>query len=65
MDAIPLVLQPFFRQHFAAVLQEDRPWEHLYECSSPEQLRLFHMLVFSLRWPGAVDFAFPVMRDSS
>lgn len=48
LDAIPAVLSPFYRNHFAAVLRDDRPWEHIYECSSPKLLRLFHMLVLPL-----------------
>ena len=48
LDAIPKVLLSFFREHFEMVLREDRPWEHTYECSTPDQQRLFHMLVFPL-----------------
>ena len=48
MDAIPLILQPFYREHFAKVFAENRPWEHQYECSSPALYRRFHMLSYPL-----------------
>jgi len=38
----------FFREHFARCLSERRPWEHQYECSSPELKRKFHMKVYPL-----------------
>jgi hypothetical protein len=49
LDAIPAILLPFYRNHFEAVLRENRPWEHTYECSSPDLLRLFHMIVFPIQ----------------
>ena len=48
MDAIPFALQPFYREHFAKVLAENRPWEHQYEYSSPALYRQFHMLSYPL-----------------
>lgn len=47
--AIPEPLQPFFKQGYEGCLAEDHPWEHVYECSSPDLYREFHMMVFPLR----------------
>jgi PAS domain-containing protein len=44
IDAIPLILRPFYLENFAKVLVENRPWEHQYECSSAALYRRFHML---------------------
>ncbi len=48
LHAVPKILLSFYREHFEMVLREDRPWEHTYECSSPDEQRLFHMMVFPL-----------------
>ncbi len=48
MDAIPMILRPFYLENFAKVLAESRPWEHQYECSSPALYRRFHMLSYPL-----------------
>ncbi len=48
MDAIPSFLRPFYREHFAKVFAENRPWEHQFECSSPDLFRRFHMLSYPL-----------------
>lgn len=47
-DAIPPVLRPFFAENFAKCLRERRPWEHRYECSSPELYRSFIMMTYPL-----------------
>lgn len=43
LDAIPQPLKAFYESHFRACLSLERPWEHVYECSSPDALRMFHM----------------------
>jgi hypothetical protein len=48
MDAIPLVLQPFFLENFAKAIKENRPWEHHYECKSADVYRRFFMLSYPL-----------------
>jgi len=49
LDAIPDPLRAFFVSNYAKCLREGRPWEHTYECSSPELFRLFHMMVFPVK----------------
>jgi hypothetical protein len=41
-------LRPFFEARYKQCLAEGRPWEHLYECSSPTRYRLFQMLCYPL-----------------
>ena len=45
MDVVPLPLQRFYREGFARAFREPHPWEHVYECSSPDRRRMFHMQV--------------------
>ena len=49
LEAIPLPLRAFFEGNYRRSLMEARPWEHIYECSSDEVHRKFHMKVFPLR----------------
>jgi hypothetical protein len=51
MDAIPEPLKTFYRSAFERSLAEHRSWEHLYECSSPDVYREFHMRVLPLQAP--------------
>ncbi len=46
LDAIPAVLKRFFAENFSKCLRERRPWEHHYECSSPELYRSFVMMTY-------------------
>jgi hypothetical protein len=48
LDVIPEPLRPFYANGFAKAQRDIRPWEHDYECSSPELFRLFHMRVLPL-----------------
>ncbi len=48
LDVIPSSLRPFYESAFATVSQLNQPWEHDYECSSPEKYRVFHMRVLPL-----------------
>jgi hypothetical protein len=41
-------VRQFFIDNYRRCLEEIRPWEHLYECSSPEAFRLLQMTVFPL-----------------
>lgn len=48
LDAISEPLRPFFAANYKRCLQEERPLEHLYECSSSRLYRQFHMTTFPL-----------------
>jgi len=48
LDVIAEPLRQFYASGFARAQTTLRPWEHDYECSSPEQFRLFHMRVLPL-----------------
>lgn len=48
LEAIPPPILPFFQSHYGRCLAEGRPWEHHYECSSPDVYRKFHLNVFPL-----------------
>lgn len=48
LDGMTATLRPFFNMNFAMCLSEQRPWGHRYECSSPQELREFKMLVYPL-----------------
>lgn len=49
VDAIAQPLRPFFVANYGRCLDEMRPWEHTYQCSSADRYREFHMTVFPLR----------------
>jgi len=42
-------LRASFEKTYLRCLSEQRPWEHFYECSSPECYRLFQKLTYPLR----------------
>lgn len=46
VDAIPEPLRPFYVEGFGRAASRGEPWEHDYECSSPERYRQFRMLAF-------------------
>jgi hypothetical protein len=48
MDAISPLLRTFYEAAFRWVIRTQKPWEHDYECSSPENSRVFHMRVLPL-----------------
>ena len=50
--SIPDSLIPFYKNHYSQVLREGCVWEHVYECSSPEMYRLFHMLTYPMAAEG-------------
>ena len=50
--AIPDSLLQFYKTRYSQVLREGGVWEHVYECSSPEMFRLFHMLTYPLAAEG-------------
>ncbi|MGN6545027.1 MAG: hypothetical protein ACTHK7_08250 [Aureliella sp.] len=49
VDAIAEPLRPFFIENYGRCLEQSRPWEHIYECSSANVYREFHMSAFPLR----------------
>lgn len=48
LDAVSEPLRPFFAENYRRCLEDGRPWEHTYECSSADTLREFHMTAFPL-----------------
>lgn len=48
LDITPPVLRPFYLNHFRRGQEQQKHWEHDYECSSPTLKRLFRMRVFPL-----------------
>lgn len=48
LDVIAEPLKSFYANGFAQAKRQGRPWEHDYECSSPDLYRLFHMRVLPL-----------------
>lgn len=48
LDAIAEPLHPFFIANYRRCLEERRPWEHTYECSSATVYRTFHMVAYPL-----------------
>lgn len=52
MAAIPEVLTPFYGPRFRAALAASEPWQHTYECSSPDIERTMHLTAFPLGGRG-------------
>lgn len=48
LEVIAEPLRPFYANSFAQAQKQLRPWEHDYECSSPDSFRLFDMRVLPL-----------------
>lgn len=48
LPAMPDFLRTFYEFAFENVSDTQKPWEHDYECSSPEKYRRFHMRVFPI-----------------
>jgi PAS domain-containing protein len=48
LRGVPPFLREFYESVYRLVLCTQRPWEHDYECSSPEKYRAFHMRVLPL-----------------
>ena len=46
LRAIAGPLRAYFDAAFRRARETGKPWEHAYECSSPERLRRFHMTVY-------------------
>lgn len=64
LSAIPPPILPFFQTHYARCIGESRPWEHVYECSSPEVFRKFHMKAFPLGKAEGVLFVHSLVVES-
>jgi hypothetical protein len=47
-ESIPDVLRPFYTDHFSKCLESRSPWQHRYECSSPDVYREFLMTTYPL-----------------
>ncbi|HTI51119.1 MAG TPA: hypothetical protein VL475_09210 [Planctomycetaceae bacterium] len=71
MDAIAEELRPFFAKHFRRSLDEMRPWQHVYECSSATRFRKHRMNAFPLEegqgllLSHALVLDEPMSRDSA
>lgn len=48
MDVVAQPLQPFYQRAYASARETAEPWEHQYECSSPEKYRAFQMRILPL-----------------
>ena len=46
LDVIAEPLRAFYARGFEAVRQTNAPWEHDYDCSTPDQFRTFRMIVY-------------------
>jgi hypothetical protein len=51
LDVTPSLLQRFYVTAYATARKTGKPWEHDFECSSPETFRLFHMRVLPIGGP--------------
>ena len=47
-EAVAPALLPFYRDAWRQVGDSGHPWTHPYECSSPNEFRLFQMIVYRL-----------------
>lgn len=56
LGAIGQPLLPFYLTAFSDCCHAMTPWEHIYECSSAEQFRKFHMKVYPLTTNGEMLF---------
>ena len=48
LPAIPEPLQRFYTEHYRAALSSGKPFEHDYQCSSPERYRHFRQTAYPL-----------------
>jgi hypothetical protein len=48
LDVIPEPLKSYYATGYTELTKQGEPWEHDYECSSPELYRVFHMRVLLL-----------------
>ena len=46
LRAIAGPLRAYYDDAFRRVRETEEPWQHAYECSSPERVRCFHMTVY-------------------
>jgi hypothetical protein len=65
MDAVAVPLRPFFEINYARCLREQRPWEHIYECSSANVYRTFHMITFPLKNSGGLLVVNSLRQESA
>jgi hypothetical protein len=54
LDACPPVIREFYARALTNVLQEDKHWDHDYECSSPEVGRHMRLSAYPLRDRGGL-----------
>lgn len=52
LDAIPPVLSDFYRSRLLAAMASNEPWQHTYECSSPDLERTLHLTAYPLGGRG-------------
>lgn len=48
LEAVPAAVRSFYERYFRQALEEDRPWEHRYECSSDSVYRKYHLSALPL-----------------
>lgn len=61
-ETIPAELQPLFCLRFDRCLQENQIWEYEYECSSPDQYRLYIMRIYPLAGEGLLVVNSPIYQ---
>lgn len=49
LDACPPVIRDFYAQALTTALQQDKRWDHDYECSGPDVLRHMRLSAYPLR----------------
>lgn len=64
LEAVPPPILPFFQSKYARCLAESCPWQHIYECSSAETYRRFHMKVFPLGNAEGLLFVHSLVDES-
>jgi len=47
-DAIAPPLRQYYARRLGRCLADGEPWDHVYECSSPDLFRKFHLIVYPL-----------------
>ncbi|MBK7769641.1 MAG: PAS domain-containing protein [bacterium] len=54
LDACPPVIRDFYARALTAALQQDKHWDHDYECSSPDVRRHMRLTAYPLRDRGGL-----------
>lgn len=63
LDAIQGPLRDWYGERIARCAAEQQVWQHDYECSSPDELRLFHLTAYPVP-SGGVLFVHSLVRSA-